>query len=224
MCAALLVCAACRTPPAPLATYEGPSSFSLEPAPELFYLGAQDVVRVTVAGHPELSTPPDGTPLDERGALHLPIAGAIVLGGSSLAEAQTIATEAFAEHMLDPAVAVALEERRSTRFFVLGQIQHPGPHSMGGPRTALEALGEGGVFLNAADRSRVFLVRPRAGELEVHEFSAETPGVDGLVQVLPGDIVFVRRRGTQRFQEEFLPLLAPWQIALPLAGAAGAFD
>ena len=214
---------ACRTPRAPQNTFDGPSSFSLAPEPNLFGLGPGDVVRVTVTGYEEFSTPPDGAALDDRGALHLPMIGEIVLGGSSIAEAQRIATSAFREHMLDPAVAVALEDRASTRFFVLGHIADPGPHLMPGPMTALEALGEGGVFLNAADRFHVFLVRPRESGLEVHEFNAETPGPEGLVQVIPGDIIFVRRCGSQRFQEEFLPLIAPWQIAIPLAGAAGAF-
>ena len=82
-------------------------------------------------------------------------------------------------------------------------------------------MASGSFFLNAADRRRVFVVRPHGDELEVHEFNAETPDPGGLVQVRPGDILFVRRRGSQRFQEEFLPLLAPFNLAVPAAIAVG---
>ncbi len=214
---------ACKTAPAPVSTEGAPATMSMTPDPSVLGLGAGDVVRVDVLGHPELSTPAEGLRLDDAGALHLPVAGTIPLDGLSISAANRAVGDAFDRFMKDPDVTFALVRRESKRFFVLGQIQTPGPHGIEHPLTALEALSHGGFFLNAADRSHIFLVRPHGTGLEVHCFNAETPGPEGLVQVLPGDIVFVRRRGTQRFQEEFLPLLQPWQIAVPAAATAGVF-
>lgn len=212
---------ACRTPAAPVSTRDDLATMSMTPDPGLFGLGGGDVVTVTVRGHEDLSTPPGGMALDEAGNLQLPMVGSQNVLGETLAGATARIRAAYGEFMHEPDVTVALAERHSKRYFVLGQIKEPGPHPMVGPMTALEALGQGGFFLNAADRRNVFLLRPHGEDLEVHRFSAETPDPRGLVQVRPGDILFVRRCGTQRFQEEFLPLLQPWQIAVPAAAAAG---
>lgn len=211
----------CKTAPAPQSTEHAPVTISVTPDPSALGLGSGDVVRVDILGHPELSTPAEGLRLDTSGSIYLPVVGRVSLNGLSVDAANGALREAYGAFMKAPDVSFALIRRESKRFFVLGQIQTPGPHSIEHPLTALEAVSHGGFFLNAADRSNVFLVRPHGSELEVHCFNAETPDPDGLVQVLPGDIVFVRRKGSQRFQEEFLPLLQPWQIAVPSAVAAG---
>ena len=215
--------ASCRTAPAPVTTIDGPSTMTFAPDTSLFGLGPGDVLRADVRGQLELSTPAEGTALDGTGALHLPAVGAVPLAGRSIKEAHVAIERAFESIMHDPDVTVTLLRAEANKYFVLGQIQEPGPQPMTGPVTALEGLTAGGFFLNAADRSQVFLVRPHRDKLEVHTFDAETPDANGLVQLHPGDILFVRRRGTQRFQEEFLPLLQPWQIAVPAAAAAGVF-
>lgn len=219
-----LLCAgqmACKTAPAPQSTEQAPVTMSVTPDMAALGLGSGDVVRVDILGHPELSAPAEGLRLDASGSLYLPVVGKVSLDGLSVGHANQVLREAYGAFMKAPDVSFALIRRESKRFFILGQIQTPGPHSIEQPLTALEAVSHGGFFLNAADRSHVFLVRPHGPELEVHCFNSETPGPDGLVQVLPGDIVFVRRKGSQRFQEEFLPLLQPWQIAIPSVVAAG---
>lgn len=196
---------------------------SFEPDATVLGLGAGDSLRVTVQGQPQLSSPEDGATLDVDGAVHLPEVGAINLDGQSLTAARLTLEAAYEEFMHDPEVTIELLAAESKKFYVLGQIHEPGPQPMTKPMTALEALTHGGFFLNGADRKRIFLVRPHGSAIEVHRFNAATPDGTGLVQILPGDILFVRRRGTQRFQEEFLPLLQPWQIAVPAAAAAGVF-
>ena len=192
-----------------------------EPDWSVANLGPGDILLAVVKDHPELSTPEGGAALDERGALALPVLGDLVLGGLPLSEARVKLREAYTEFMKTPDVTLSMVQRESAKFFIVGQIREPGPRTLERPTTALEAVSQGGFFLNAADRKNCFLVRPHGSDLEVHRFNAETPEQGGLVQVRPGDIVFVRRRGSQRFQEEFLPLLAPFTIAAPIV-AAGA--
>ncbi len=214
--------ASCKTAPAPVSTSDRFQTFSTVPDWGVASLGPGDVLSVTVQGHPELSTPDGGAQLDETGALTLPTVGPIDFLGYSLHLARKHCQTAYAKFMHEPDVIVDIVSRASNQYFVLGQIHEPGPKSLERPTTALEAVTAGGFFLNAADRFCVFVVRPHGDEIEVHQFNAETPDETGLVQIKPGDIVFVRRRGSQRFQEEFLPLLAPFQIALPAAAVVGA--
>jgi polysaccharide export outer membrane protein len=213
---------ACKTVPAPESSSDRFETFSSVPNWSVASFGPGDVVSVTVQGHPELSTPLSGARLDESGSLILPTVGPVKLQGTSLSEARERVHAAYAKFMLDPDVLVDVMSRASSQYFLLGQISEPGPRVMERPTTALEAVSNGSYFLNGADRKRVFVVRPHGEEIEVHQFNAATPDPLGLVQIKPGDIVFVRRRGAQRFQEEFLPLLAPFQIFLPAAAISGA--
>ncbi len=222
--AAALLCLvgpACKTPPAPESTSDRFDTFETTPDWSVASLGVGDLIRVTVVGHPELSTPDAGSHLDRTGAVALPTVGSVDLAGLDLAEANERVHDAYAKFMHEPNLTVDLVSRDSKLYHVIGQIREPGRRVLDRPTTALEAVGAGGFFLNAADRSHIFILRAHGEELEVHEFNAETPGVDGLVQVQPGDIVFVRRRGAQIFQEEVLPLLAPFNLALPSIVAAG---
>lgn len=75
------------------------------------------------------------------------------------------------------------------------------------PLSALEALSEGEQILPGANREQVTLLRRHGEEVEVHLFNAETPDAEGLVQVVPGDLIFVSRTGTWRFTEDALPIL-----------------
>ncbi|QDV06050.1 Polysaccharide biosynthesis/export protein [Planctomycetes bacterium Poly30] len=223
--AALAVClagTACRTAPAPVSTTDRFDTFETAPDWSVASLGPGDVLRVTIHGHPELSTPDGGAHVDETGVLELPVVGPVSVADLDLRGANERIEESFRKYMHEPDVTVDIVRRESKQYFVLGQIREPGPRVLERPTTALEAVSHGSFFLNAADRRSLFLVRPHGDELEVHRFNAETPDPSGLVQVRPGDIVFVRRRGSQRFQEEFLPLLAPFNLAIPSLVASGA--
>ena len=215
--------AACKTVPAPESSSSRFETFDTAPDWSVASLGPGDVISVTVQGHPELSSPEAGAQLDESGTVILPAVGPIELMGMSLHTAREQVFAAFKEFMHEPDVIVNILSRASSQYFVLGQISDPGPRILERPTSALEAVSNGSFFLNGADRKRIFVVRPHGEEIEVHRFNAATPDPGGLVQIRPGDIVFVRRRGSQRFQEEFLPLLAPFQILLPAAAVSGAF-
>jgi protein involved in polysaccharide export with SLBB domain len=170
--------------------------------------GPADVVRVHVAAHPDLSTPPEGTPLDDTGALHLPLVGRLELAGCDVAAANLRVTEAFARYLRHPHVAVAVLQRPARVFHAVGHVREPGRKDLTGPTTALEALARAGTFLPGADRQHVFLLRPHGERLEVHTFDGETPDARALVAVAPGDILLVRRTGNQDFQEDLLPILS----------------
>ncbi len=214
--------AACKTVPAPESSSEQFDTFTTTPDWSVASLGPGDRISVTVQGHPELSTPEGGAHLDEKGSLVLPSVGSIDLLGVSLNLAREHMQAAYGKFMHSPDVIVDIVSRASNQYFVLGQISEPGPRVLDRPTTAFEAVSNGSFFMNGADRKHVFIVRPHGDEIEVHRFNAAIPDPSGLVQIRPGDIVFVRRRGAQRFQEEFLPLLAPFQIFVPAAALAGA--
>ncbi len=214
----LLCAAACAAPPPP----EGDDdlrtiSTEVDWAP--FDLGPGDVVRVTVVGHPEMSSAVDGVVIDPKGKLHLPAVGGVHAVGLDLEGLEAQLVEAFGHYLQRPLVSAELLEAGSRVFHVLGQMSDAGPKILDRPLNALEAMARGGTPVRGADRRAVFLLRPHGDALEVHRFNAKSPGPEGLVQVRPGDVLYVRQSGYDDFQEDILPLLSGFGIPAAILGA-----
>jgi polysaccharide export outer membrane protein len=89
-----------------------------------YTLGPEDVITITVVGHPEFSgdvfIPTDGN-------VDLPGIGHRMLGGKTLAEVITTVSDALKERLLQPEVGVTLKVPRMQRIYVLGVVGKPGP-------------------------------------------------------------------------------------------------
>ena len=196
----------CAAPPLPEGTAGVDTSSRVEDW-SLMTLGPNDVLDVRVHRRPEVSSPEAGTRVSAEGAISLPLIGEVEVEGRSITEVRVLLEEAFGHYFRSPSVAVSILEYQSKRFYLFGQLKRTGPVNMDRPLSALEALSEGEQILPGANREQVTLIRRHGEEIEVHIFDAETPGADGLIQVVPGDLIFVSRTGTGRFTEEALPIL-----------------
>ena len=187
-----------------------------------FRLGPNDIVRIGVYRHPELSTPAserfDGTRVDPDGLLSLPLIGPIEVEGLTLTEARAKVTEAFSQYLQEPRLDLSVITYAARRFYIFGDVETPGPYEMDRPLTVYQALSFGGGFRSTADRRRVVLLRKTAGETEVHVINAEELEGAGLKTVHPDDFLFVMRTGTGRFADEVLPILTG--ISATLASVA----
>ncbi len=208
-CAALLSgCAAQADLPVTTARV---STLSTDLATAPVTLGPGDLVRVTVFGHPELSTPiianPSGTRVDPEGHLSLPLIGAVLVKDLSVGAAREAVTLAFERYVKEPRVDLSVVEFTARRFYLFGEVLAPGGYVIDRPLDLYQALSYGKGFTPAARREEVVLLRGRPGNLEVHVFDGETPSPGGLVAVQADDFVFVRRSGAGRFSHEALPIL-----------------
>ncbi|MDO8586153.1 MAG: SLBB domain-containing protein [Armatimonadota bacterium] len=88
-----------------------------------YRLGPEDVVTLTVMGHPEFSgeflIPTDGS-------LTLPSIGAVKAAGMTLDELAATATQGLKERLKSPEVTVSLRTPRMQRIYVLGAVNTPG--------------------------------------------------------------------------------------------------
>ena len=182
-------------------------TFSTTADTSFLTLGPSDLVVVQVLGHPSLSTSVEGELVDPQGNLFLPLIGRISVLDRTVAELNEALALAFRDYMKDPDVTATILKYGSRAFHVMGHVSLPGMKTMDRPFNALEAVAQGGAMKPGADRQSIFLLRPHADTVEVHRFNAATPGPDGFVRVLPGDIVYVRTKGTQEFQEDIIPML-----------------
>lgn len=208
--ALVLAGAGCSTPPL-LEGTAAVSTLGTELDPSAFALGPNDLLDVSVYGHPELSTPrlgnQTGTRIGPDGKLSLPLVGAVEVGGLTLDGAREAVTEAFRPYVNDPKVDLSVIEWSARRFYVYGEVRQPGAFVMDRPLTVYQGLSMGGGFLPHADRSEIALLRGTPDALEVHVIDGSSPDPSGLVALMPDDFLFVRRTGSGRFAEDVLPIL-----------------
>lgn len=214
MIAALLtLVAACKAPPA---AESGPIDPQLPPPVGLRdRLGPDDVLQVLIYGHPDLSSAEQGVRVDQDGNVDLPLLGPVPVGGLTIGQARAAIEERATTYVRDPAVSVSVLEYAPHQFFVLGAVQTSGAYLIERPLDALQALSYGGGLRAGADHEQVALLRREDDRLEVRFFNAASPGPDGMVGVLPGDVIFVRQSGAGTFQDQIVPYIQG--IAPPLA-------
>lgn len=188
-----------------------------------FRLGPNDIVRVGVHGHPELSTPAsdrfDGTRVDPDGHLSLPLIGPIQVDDLTLMQAREQVATAYAQYMKAPHIDLSVIEFASRRFYLYGEVEEPGAYPMDRPLNVYQALTFGGGFKPTAKRSQVVLLRETADEVEVHVIDGERIQQEGLMEVFPEDFVFVMRSGSGQFREEALPILLGLSSTLASVGS-----
>jgi protein involved in polysaccharide export with SLBB domain len=220
----LLLLCACAAPPIPKSTTDV-STAAWEEDWGTFTLGPNDLVHVTVLGRPEYSSPTQGVRISPDGTLSIPSVEPVVVRDLMPAEAARAIEASLASTLRNPSVSVALLELASRRFHVFGAVEEPGPRTFDRPTTALEGLASGGGITSGGRPDRAVVIRPHGEELEVIAFNADTPGRAGLVQLLPGDMIFVPRSGAARFREEATPYLQGLGLTLSqIASIAIAYD
>lgn len=173
---------------APPTAETGPSS-----AP--YPIGPNDVVRVTVYDHPDLSPT---VVVEPDGSFVFPLLGRVEARGLTPRELEQVLVrrlgDGFVRH---PQVAVVVQTYRSHVVYVMGEITRPGSVPLPDARTLVEVLARAGPLLPAAG-AEVIVLRPRAGgETEVIHVSLAQLQAGRLennnVALQPGDTVLVPR-------------------------------
>jgi polysaccharide biosynthesis/export protein len=145
--------AAAPTPaPVPTATPRPFVDESLE-----FSIGAEDIVKVTVLGHEDLTqtivVQPDGTFI-------YPLIGRVKAADLTPKELERKITTLLAQGFVrNPQVTVSVQEYRSKTVFVVGEVTRPGSYSLSGRMTVLELLSKAGP--TSAAGAEVVIVRPK---------------------------------------------------------------
>ena len=156
-----------------------------------YRVGRDDVVEVAVWKEPALSAT---MPVRPDGRISLPMVGEVQAEGRTTAELGAEVTKRLAAYVPSPSVSVMVREVKSARFFVLGEVAHPGVYPLSGPLTVLEAMAIAGGTTEFARTGRVVVIRRAAGAKPLRLRVSLDEIVDGRVAPMPlaaGDTVFV---------------------------------
>ncbi len=156
-----------------------------------YRLGPDDLVDVMVWKEPALSAT---VPVRPDGKITLPMAGDVPAAGHTTDELREAIAARLKPYVAEPVVSVMVKEVRAARFFVLGEVAHPGAFPLTGQLTVLEAVSVAGGPTEFARRSRVVVIRPndkgRRERLSV-DLDDILDGRAAPLALRPGDTVYV---------------------------------
>jgi polysaccharide export outer membrane protein len=137
-----------------------------------YRVGPKDVLKVTIWGHDDLSRL---VVVSADGSFQFPLIGDVRVSGLTPGAIETLLREQLEkDYLVNPQVSVSVQEFRSQRVFVLGEVEKPGTYAMTGQTTLLDVLSQAGGPGKTAGR-QVVVVRFPTSEGPV------TPGAAGSV-------------------------------------------
>jgi polysaccharide export outer membrane protein len=170
-----------------------------------YVIGPQDVLTVQVFDQPDLG---GKFTVEADGTFTFPLVGRIKAGGLTLRRFEIDLHGKLADgYFRNPQVTVAVEQYRSQRVFVMGEVRQPGPVALTGGMTLIEAMSRAGSTLPSAS-GEVAIVRAAAGSAsgpvtpdqesgtEIYRASVrdlESGALSQNIQLRDGDTIFVPR-------------------------------
>ena len=120
---------------------------------EDYWIGAEDVIQITVYDQPDLSITVKVSP---DGYIPFPLLGRIKAEGYTGRELEKeVEDKLLADYLKNPQVSILIKEYRSRKIYVLGGVANPGIYELTRTITLLEAISRAGGLSNNAARHAV---------------------------------------------------------------------
>ena len=138
-----------------------------------YVLGSEDVFRITVWGNGGVS---ERFTVEADGTFTFPMLGRVKAGGLTVRRLQDELTNRLRDgYFNDPRVTVLVEEYRSQRIFLVGEIKNPGAYNLTRSMTLVEALALAGS--TTSNSSGIAVVRRRSNGADGSKGPVIQPGV-----------------------------------------------
>jgi protein involved in polysaccharide export with SLBB domain len=165
------------------------------PAGPEYVLGPGDTLMLNLWGS---RTDRLSRTIDRQGQVELPEAGAIMVSGMTIAQAQVAMEKVLNMQFQKEHVEISLGRVRTVRVYVVGDVQRPGAYDVSSLSSPLSALYEAG---GPTSRGSLRILRQYRGKQLVREtdlYDFLLRGVrDNDVRLLPGDTLLVPPAGPQ---------------------------
>lgn len=128
-----------------------------------YMVGTSDILAVTVYDNDDLNTV---ARVSSEGTIIMPLIGRVPVSGMKVSEVVRQITAMYADgYLIEPQVTVFVQEYRSSKATVLGEVNEPGLHELQGHISFLEVISKAGGFTNQAG-SVATVKRQRMGQGE----------------------------------------------------------
>jgi polysaccharide biosynthesis/export protein len=182
--------------PAPLPVPAAPVPAAANAVGPLSPLGPGDSVTLHVFGQPDMDTV---LGVADDGAIRVPLAGSVPVGGLSSEAAARRVEKAFKDggFFIDPHVTLTVTQSLSQRVSVLGEVKLPGRYPIDGKTSIIDLLAQAGGQTEFASTTVYVLRTDAAGAVKRYPVNLKDlvgPGASAPTQLLrAGDSVFVPR-------------------------------
>jgi polysaccharide biosynthesis/export protein len=121
-----------------------------------YVIGSDDVLAVNVWQEHELSLV---VPVRPDGKISLPLVGELYVAGLTAWQLQDTIAQHLKEYLEHPQVTVIVQETKSQRFNVVGEVQKPGSFEFGHPLTIIDAIALAGGLRDFAQSKKMYVIR-----------------------------------------------------------------
>jgi polysaccharide biosynthesis/export protein len=164
-----------------------------------YIVGEGDVLRITVYDHDDLTTV---ARVSGDGVITFPLIGQIDVKGQTLAQiSQKIASLLSDGYIINPQVNIFIQEFRSKKAFIMGEVTKPGLYVLPGQTTFLSVLSEAGGLtkeagykaiikrkVNPSDRNEEIITIDLKRLIEKGDTSLD-------VSIMDGDSIYITKAG-----------------------------
>jgi polysaccharide biosynthesis/export protein len=185
----------------PGAVLEASDSKGTTPAPaqasaahdDSFVIGNDDVLAVNVWKEAEISRT---VTVRSDGKISLPLVGEVQASAKTPKQLEAEISTKLSGFIAEPAVTVIVQEIRSQRFNILGQVTHPGSYVLNNSTTVLDAIALGGGLRDFAKQKSILILRERPDKTQMRFAFNYKDVIKGQhpeqnIKLEPGDTVVV---------------------------------
>lgn len=133
---------------------------NVSPAPD-YVIGAQDVLAINSYDQNDLS---GHFNVEADGTFTYPLIGRVKAGGLTLQQVELELKKRLKDggYFVSPQLSVSIDQYRSKKIFIVGEVRNPGTYTLSGDMSLIEALARAGSTLPSAS-GEALIVHPKAG-------------------------------------------------------------
>ena len=162
-----------------------------------YRVGEGDVIKISVYDNPDLEKT---VRVSGEGAIVMPLIGEVAVDGLSVTEVTQKITDLLADgFLIDPHVSVFVEEFRSKKAVILGEVNKPGLYEISGDISFLEMVSKAQGFTKTAGNEAIIKRKIQPGQqapqvirIDLKDF--EESGDNAVnVNVEDGDSIYIKK-------------------------------
>lgn len=161
-----------------------------------YQIGIEDVLEISIWKNTDLTKTVTVRP---DGMISLPLVGDIRAAGLTPSQLRDSIVERLKEYQETAVASVIVQEVKSYRIFVVGEVVHPGTYVMMRRTSIIQAIALAGGFNQFASKNKIILIREKPDKnakaekvsIRFDDIISTDEKVDKNLILRPGDTIFV---------------------------------
>jgi polysaccharide biosynthesis/export protein len=121
-----------------------------------FVIGTEDILAINVWREPEMSRV---VPVRPDGKISLPLMGEFMAAGSTAKQLEGSISKKLETIVTNPQVTVIVQEIRSQKYSIMGEVNRPGSFPLTPQMTLLDAVAVAGGLRDFANPKKMYILR-----------------------------------------------------------------